>query len=52
MKQLQKDGLDKKKFFKTIKNLKYSNNVIKFYVKKNLQKNTIFFKKKNKILLK
>ena len=48
---LQKNGLDKNKFFKTLKNLRYSESVIEFYVKKNLQKNTIYFEKKNKLLL-
>ena len=48
---LQKSGLDKNKFSKTIKNLKYSNSIVNFYVKKNLQKNTFFFKKKNKLIL-
>ena len=48
---LQRGGLDKNKFSKTIKNLKYSNSIVNFYVKKNLQKNTFFFKKKNKLIL-
>jgi len=34
--ELQKDGLDKSKFLKTIKNLKYSNKVVDFYVQENL----------------
>ena len=49
--KLEKDGLDKKKFTKTINNLKSSNNVIKFYVDENLKKNTSFLEKKNKLLL-
>ena len=49
--ELHKDGLDKKKFTKTINNLKYSDNVIKFYVKENLKRNTCFLLKKNKLLL-
>tara|TARA_Y100001970_G_scaffold55619_1_gene70420 strand:+ start:145 stop:1173 length:1029 start_codon:yes stop_codon:yes gene_type:complete len=49
--ELQKDGLDKKKFSKTIKNLKYSNTVVNFYVSENLQKNTFFSEKKNKLIL-
>ena len=49
--ELQKDGLDKKKFNKTIENLKYSNKVVDYYVKKNLEKNTFFSKKKNKLIL-
>ena len=51
IKKLEKDGLDKKKLAKTIDNLKFSNNVINFYVDENLKKNTTFFKKKNKLLL-
>ena len=47
---LQINGLDKKKFIKTINNLKYSNEVVKFYVDKNLKRNTFFSKKKNQIL--
>ena len=50
--ELQKKGLDKKKFSKTIQNLKYSDNVVKYYVKDNLKKNTFFHKKKQKLILK
>ena len=49
--ELQKDGLDKTKFLKTIKNLKYSNNVVDFYVQENLKKNTFFSVKKNNLIL-
>jgi tRNA(Ile)-lysidine synthase len=49
--ELQKKGLDKKKFIKTIKNLKDSNKVVTFYVKENIKKNTFFFKKDNKLVL-
>jgi len=49
--EFQKIGLDKKKFFHTIKNLKYSNSVVNFYVNKNLQKNTFFSIKKNELIL-
>ncbi len=49
--KFEKDGLDKKKLAKTIKNLKYSNRVINFYVDKNLKKNTSYLKTKNKLLL-
>ena len=49
--ELEKDGLDKKKISKTLKNLKYSNEVVNFYVDKNLKKNTFFFKKDNKLVL-
>ena len=46
-----KNGLDKEKLLQTIKNLKYSNNVVNFYVNKNLNKNTIYFEKKDKLIL-
>ena len=49
--ELQKDGLDKTKFLKTIKNLKYSNDVVNFYVQENLKKNTFFSVKKNNLIL-
>ena len=48
---LNKNGLDKNKFLKTINNLKYSNEVVNFYVKENLKKNTSFFAKSNKLIL-
>ena len=44
--ELKKNGLDKEKLLKTIKNLKYSNDVVNFYVNKNLDKNMIYFEKK------
>ena len=51
LKELSLEGLDKNKFFSTIKNLKFANQNIKFYTKKNLKKNvTIFQKKQNAIL--
>ena len=50
--ELQKEGLDKKKFNNTIKNLKYSDEVINFYVDQNLKKNTFLIKKKGKLILK
>ena len=49
--EFQKDGLDKKKLIKTINNLKFSNNVINFYVEENLKKNTFFSNSKNSIIL-
>ena len=49
--ELQKDGLDKKKFNKTIENLKYSNKVIDYYVRENLEKNSYFSAKKNQLIL-
>ena len=48
---LQENGLDKRKFLKTIQNLKYSNNVVNFYVSQNLKKNTFLSKNENKFLL-
>jgi len=49
--ELQKNGLDKKKFLKTIKNLKYSNEVVDFYVNENLSKNAFFLAQDNKLIL-
>jgi len=51
IKELEKDGLDKKKFVKTIKNLKFSNDVINFYVDKNLKENTFFSNEKGNLTL-
>ena len=49
--ELKKNGLDREKFHKTIKNLKYSNSVVKFYVEENLKKNTFYSDKDNKFIL-
>ena len=49
--ELQKNGLDKRKFFKTIKNLKSSNNVVDYYAKENLKKNAFFSEKDQKLIL-
>ena len=49
--ELQKDGLDKKKFLKTIQNLKHSNDVVNFYVRENLKKNVFYSNSKNKLIL-
>ena len=38
IKKLKDEGLNKKKFIQTMKNLKYSNNTIDFYVEENLKK--------------
>ncbi len=51
IKNLQNDGLDKNKFLLTIKNLRDSNETIKFYVAKNLKDNSYIYKDKNKIIL-
>jgi len=48
---LEKEGLDKKKFLLTINNLKDSDRSIKFYVERNIEKNSVFFKKKNLFIL-
>tara|TARA_B100000963_G_scaffold62442_1_gene50490 strand:- start:564 stop:1592 length:1029 start_codon:yes stop_codon:yes gene_type:complete len=48
---LQNNGLDRKKFIKTIENLKRSNNVVDYYVKKNLENNSIFSGKKKHLIL-
>ena len=50
-KNLQIEGLDKKKFFLTIKNLKDSNETINFYIEKNLKNNSFSNKKKNIVFL-
>ncbi len=51
IKNLHAEGFDKKKFFLTIKNLKFSNDTIKFYIRKNLLENTSYFKNKSSIIL-
>mgnify|MGYP001327403587 CR=1 FL=1 len=48
--ELEKEGLDKKKFLLTINNLKSANEAMKFYTKKNLEKNA-FLKKSDKSLI-
>mgnify|MGYP001321292472 FL=1 len=40
--QLEKEGLDRNKFLLTIKNLKFANETIKYYVNKNLTENVVF----------
>ena len=51
MKNLERDGLDKNKLKKTIKNLKYANKVIEFYVDKNLRENTSFLNNKKRLVI-
>ena len=51
LEELKKDGLDKEKILQTIKNLKYSNEVVNFYVKDNLYNNTFFSKNNNHLIL-
>jgi tRNA(Ile)-lysidine synthase len=48
---LEKEGLDTKKLKLTIDNLKDSDKSIKFYVEKNLEKNSVFLKKNNIYIL-
>ena len=48
---LEKEGLDKKKFLLTINNLKDSDKSIKFYVERNIEKNSIYSKKQNRFIL-
>jgi len=48
---LEKEGLDRKKFISTINNLKDSEKVIQFYVNENLKKNSFFLVNKNKSIL-
>ena len=43
--------MDRNKFLLTIKNLKFSNETIKFYTKKNLTKNISFLEKKKKSIV-
>ncbi len=51
IKELKKDGFDMNKFLKTIKNLKYSNNIINFYVAENLKQNTFYSNKDKRLIL-
>ena len=52
LEQLSSEGFDRKKFFLTIKNLKFANENIEFYTKKNLEDNVTILSKKNDIILK
>jgi len=52
LKNLKKEGFDKKKFNLTIKNLKASNDSITFYVNKNIKSNSKFMKNRNAYFLK
>ena len=52
LEQLTLEGLDKKKFSLTIKNLKFANENIEFYIKKNFENNLTILRKKNIIILK
>ena len=52
LKQLSLEGLNRKKFFLTIKNLKFANENIQFYIKKNFEDNLTILNKKNMFILK
>ena len=52
LKQLSLEGFDRKKFFLTIKNLKFANENIEFYTKKNLEDNVSIISQKNYTILK
>ena len=51
LKGLKNDGLDRKKLIKTIENLKGSNDVVNYYVRKNLENNSFFSHKKKHLIL-
>ena len=51
IRNLDKEGLNFNKFYLTLKNLSKSNQVIDFFVKKNVIENSKFFKKDKKIIL-
>ncbi len=51
IKNLENEGLDKKKFNLTIKNLKFANESIKFFVKKNLNDNSSIMKLNYPVIL-
>ncbi len=50
LKELEKDGLNKTKFLKTIQNLKRSNLVVDFYFKDNLKKNCLLLSDTKSVL--
>ena len=49
--KLELNGLDQKKFLNTLKNLKQSDEVVRFYVNKNLDKNSFFLQKTNQLII-
>ena len=51
LKELQNNGLDKAKFFLTLKNLRKSNRVVSFYVENNKKLNSFFYKEKEELVL-
>ena len=52
LEKLSLEGFDRKKFFLTIKNLKFANESIEFYIKKNFEDNVTILSQKNLIILK
>jgi len=48
---LKINGLESNKFVKTLQNLKSSNEVVDFYVRENLNKNTHYLRNENKLIL-
>ena len=51
LKNLDKEGLNFDKFYLTLKNLSKSNQVIEFFVEKNVVENSKYFQKDKKIIL-
>ena len=51
IKEFKNNGFDKAKLFLTLKNLKKSNQALSFYVEKNKQLNSFFFKDKRELVL-
>ena len=51
IKNLKINGLESNKFIKTLQNLKSSNEVVNFYVRENLNKNTHYLRNENKLIL-
>ena len=51
LEELEKEGLDNKKFNSTLNNLRYSDQAIKFYVKQNLRENSLLSLKKGQSIL-
>ena len=49
--ELQKNGLDKAKLFLTLKNLKKSNHALSFYVEKNKELNSFFYRERKELVL-
>jgi len=49
--KLKSEGLNKKKFIQTMKNLKHSDSTINFYVEENIKKNAMIIDKNNKFIL-